>query len=119
MQENHKLAIFTMFSVLLLSQVSLMAFAHHNDDAGKKARQESETKTKKIEEDNDKKAQEKKDAWKKYKESFKSWKTAKANYKIAKINGDQDQIESTKIILDKASADVKKAWNDYQKLKKE
>ena len=118
MQNYQKLTIFTIFFVLLISQVPIMTFAHHNDDAGEKKRLELEPKTKVINEENEGKKQEIKDAWKNYKESFNSWKVAKENYKEAVRNGDQVQIDSTKIISDQAFSDMIKAWNEYQEIKK-
>lgn len=119
MQNYQKLTLFTIFSVLLLSQIPLVVFAHHNDDAGKKTRQEAEVKTKQIDDENKKKYRDIKDAWNIYRNSFDSWKIAKENYKEAIGNGSQIQIDSTKIIFDQAFLDMIKAWNEYQKIRKE
>ena len=119
MQNYQKLTLFTIFSVLLLSQIPLVVFAHHNDDIEKKTRQEEEVKTKQINDETKEKDQEIKDAWNKYRNSFDSWKIAKENYKEVKSNGSQVQIDSTKILSDQAFLDVIKAWNEYQKIRKE
>lgn len=118
MQNYQKLTIFTIFSILLFSQISSVAFAHHNDDV-KKTRQEEEVKTKQIDDDEKEKYQKIKNAWNEYRDFFKLWKIAKENYKEEVRNGNQIQIDSTKNISDQAFSDVIKAWNEYQKIKKE
>lgn len=119
MQNYQKLTVFAIFSVLLFSQISLVAFAHHNDDTKKEARQEAETKTKQVNNENKEKDKKIKDAWNEYRNSFKFWKIAKENYKEKVSNGNQVEIDSAKNILDQAILDVTKALNEYQKIKKE
>lgn len=119
MQNYQRLALFTIFSALLLSQIPPVVFAHHNDDAGEKTRQEKEVKTKQINDEDKKKYLEIKDAWNEYRNSFNSWKIAKENYKEVIGNGSQVQIDSAKIISDQAFLDVVKAWNEYQNIRKE
>ena len=118
MQNYQKLIIFTIFSVLLFSQISLVSFAHH-DDGPKKDRQEAEEVTKRTNEENRKKYDEIRDAWKDYWNSFKLWKIAKENHKKTVSDGNQAQIDISKKLLDQSILDVKKAFNEYQKIKKE
>ena len=118
MQNSHRLLVYTVFSALLVSQVSLVAYAHHNDDAGKKAREDSEAKSQTVDAEESAKYWEIREAFDTYREAFKAWKTASGNYKDAKSAGIQETIDSTKIILDQAFVDKNAAYDAYQELKK-
>jgi len=119
MPHNYKAIIFLLFSVMLISQVSVLAFANHADDVGSKERKKAEEKTKKIQEEKNEKASKIKAAWNEYKKAFKEWKKASEKYRSIATSGDQEKIDSAKEDLEKAIIEKNNAWAEYQKIKKE
>ena len=119
MRNYQKLLVFSIFAVLLISQISFTAFGHHNDNAGKKAREAAKPVTAKVDAEKLKERDELKAAFDAYKTAFKEWKIASENYKAAKIAGVQDTIDSTKIILEQELLDKNIALKAYKDAIKE
>ena len=104
-------------AVLILAQTVSFVDAHHDTDPrNKAARETAETKSEDYDNEGNKKEviEEKKEAFVAYKAAFAAWKTAKENYKSAKNSGVQDDIDSTKVILDAAKTTKDNAYQDYK-----
>jgi hypothetical protein len=104
-------------TVLLLAQTVSVVDAHHDTDPrNEAARSTAEEENKNLDnQGNDKDViKEKRDAFVAYKEAFGAWKTAKENYKTAKSSGVEDDINSTKIILDAAKLTKDDAYKSYK-----
>lgn len=118
MQKQYQIIVFSLFSIILISQISIVAYAHHADDQGEKARKEAEKRSKDIEKKNAEKIKEIRDALEKYRTAFNAWKIASENYKKEIIKGSQEKIDASKIILDKTILDKKQALDELIKTKK-
>ena len=108
--------VISLIALILVSQTTGAAYAHHNDDYTQRA--DMKSKSKKIDAEKKEKYDKIIAAFAEYRTAFKAWKIASSDYKLAKISGNSQDIEDAKENRSSAYNEMIEKWDAYLESKK-